>query len=188
MLNELAREKLLIRYLSAVECGDFEAVAAVLKQAEQDEELAAMLLEIHDEWTDVVVPATEAQALIDRLLHKQATAKSASHTLPEMLPLTVADVATQMRADTVLRGTLRREVNQVVHRLQGVNATLPSNLSDHNITKLFTQLGVVVNRRVQSFFRETAVFLSMARQQDQAQWAATRRQQKQPNSDDAKEM
>jgi hypothetical protein len=46
--RQLAREKALYRYSSALERGDFEAVAAVLAEAEQDSELEQMILEMNE--------------------------------------------------------------------------------------------------------------------------------------------
>jgi hypothetical protein len=46
--RQLAREKALYRYSSALDRGDFEGVSAVLKQAEQDAALERMLLEVNE--------------------------------------------------------------------------------------------------------------------------------------------
>jgi hypothetical protein len=46
--RQLAREKALYRYSSALERGDFEAVVAVLAEAEQDSELEQMILEMNE--------------------------------------------------------------------------------------------------------------------------------------------
>jgi hypothetical protein len=45
--QRVEREKALYRYTSGLERGDFDAVAAVLEQAEEDEELERMLLEVN---------------------------------------------------------------------------------------------------------------------------------------------
>ena len=46
--RQLAREKALYQYSSALECGDFEAASAVLGEAEQDAALEHMLLEVNE--------------------------------------------------------------------------------------------------------------------------------------------
>jgi hypothetical protein len=46
--RQLAREKALYRYSSALDRGDFEGVSAVLKQAEQDAAMERMLLEVNE--------------------------------------------------------------------------------------------------------------------------------------------
>jgi hypothetical protein len=46
--RRLARERALYEYTSALDRGDFEAVAAVLHQAETDEALAQMILEVNE--------------------------------------------------------------------------------------------------------------------------------------------
>ena len=46
--RQLAREKALYQYSSALECGDFEAALAVLGEAEQDAALECMLLEVNE--------------------------------------------------------------------------------------------------------------------------------------------
>ena len=47
-VRQLAREKTLYRYSSALERGDFEVVAAVLRGAEEDSALERMLLEVNE--------------------------------------------------------------------------------------------------------------------------------------------
>jgi len=47
-MRQLAREKTLYRYSSALQRGDFEVVAAVLREAEEDPVLERMLLEVNE--------------------------------------------------------------------------------------------------------------------------------------------
>ncbi len=48
----MEREKLLFRYSSALEDGDFETVSAVLRQAQADPQLERMLLELNQAYQD----------------------------------------------------------------------------------------------------------------------------------------
>ena len=59
--QSLAYEKILYRYSSALERGDFELVAAILAQAETDTELERLLLELDRAYTGK--PTTQAEIL-----------------------------------------------------------------------------------------------------------------------------
>src|SRR6185503_9234382 len=54
--RQLAREKLVFRYSSALERGDFEIISAVLREAENDPVLERMLHEINDVYRAELAP------------------------------------------------------------------------------------------------------------------------------------
>ncbi|HSJ57590.1 MAG TPA: DUF4349 domain-containing protein [Anaerolineae bacterium] len=56
--ERLARERALVRYMSALERGDFDGVAVVLRQAEADDVLERMIMEVNDVYR---VEATAAE-------------------------------------------------------------------------------------------------------------------------------
>jgi repressor of nif and glnA expression len=69
---QLAREKALYRYSSALERGDFDTVVAVLREAQHDPVLERMLVEVHEEYEreyDATVQADEVALLIFEFLN-----------------------------------------------------------------------------------------------------------------------
>ncbi len=67
--EQLEYEKILYRYTSALARGDFETVAAILKQAEEDETLAEMVLDLNETYQDEFAEQEEqaGQQLMNRL-------------------------------------------------------------------------------------------------------------------------
>ncbi|MCP5016895.1 MAG: hypothetical protein GY938_16745 [Ketobacter sp.] len=66
IMNHLIYEKIIYRYISAFEQGDFEALIAILQQAEQDPELETMLWEVSEQYGNehkqIMSKATAANA------------------------------------------------------------------------------------------------------------------------------
>ena len=56
---------------------------------------------------------------------------------------------------------------------------LPEELTGRKLRQFFAQLGVSVSDRFRELFRETAIFLSVSREQDMARLSAARRQSQQ---------
>jgi hypothetical protein len=73
--NSLEYEKLLFRYSSALERGDFEAVAAVLELAQADPELERMLLELNQAYTGMTASQPEATGASFNAPGESATAR-----------------------------------------------------------------------------------------------------------------
>jgi hypothetical protein len=72
----LARERALYQYSSALERGDFDAVAAVLHQAQTDEALERMILEVNEVYGAELgrdpVPGSEAERPVQRIGQRAA--------------------------------------------------------------------------------------------------------------------
>ena len=51
-MSHLLHEKIIYRYISALEQGDFETLTTILQQAEQDPELETMLWEVSKQYGD----------------------------------------------------------------------------------------------------------------------------------------
>jgi hypothetical protein len=62
-MNEMQREKILYRYTNAVERGDMDTVAAILRQAEDDPELEQMILEINRTLSQELPPSVQETEL-----------------------------------------------------------------------------------------------------------------------------
>ncbi len=76
MSTEFQREKLLLEYLSALDGGDFPAVEAILRAAQQDPVLERMLLEVHQELAaeEPSAAPVDAAALLHAVLEARAPA------------------------------------------------------------------------------------------------------------------
>lgn len=180
--QHLRREKALYRYANALERGDAEILAEVLQEAEYDASLENMLLEIHEAYLveKNAVANTKDVVLIRQLLQQHLPSGSENTVVEiEIPPLTISDVIARLQSDAAVRGPIQQEVTTVVQQLHRNTTPLPHSLSRHGVRTLFTQLGVSVSDHLQKLFRETAIFLSMGREQGIAQLAATRRQQRQ---------
>ncbi len=176
--QQLAREKALYRYISALERGDFDTVASVLHEAENDALLERMILEVNEVYCAEYDAATQADdaALIRQLLREHLPSGIATNEEVELPPLTVNDVMARLQVDAVLKGQVAQEAQTVMQQIRQADKPLPSNLNVRGVRDFFAKLGVSVSERFQKLFRETAIFLSMGREQGMARLAATRRQ------------
>jgi hypothetical protein len=177
-MHRLEREKLLLRYTTALDAGDFDTVALVLQMAEQDAELERMILEINDVMASELEEATDAQEdeTVRELIHTHLRS-ALSEVVPELPPLTVGHVMARIHADAALAGKVERETLAATRSYQTADTPLPTDLSLRGVGKLLERLGLKVGRRFQDIFRETAIFMRMGRNQGMARLAATRRQQ-----------
>lgn len=180
-VRQYEREKALFKYSSALERGDFETVATVLRDAESDPTLERMILEANEVYcTEQEVVMTEVDATLVRdLVQKYLPSAATSEEEMELPPITVSDVVARMQSDARLKTHVEREPKAVLERLRQAEVPLPENLSQRGVRELFQSLGLSLNQQFQKIFRDTAIFLSLGRQQGMARLAATRRQQKQ---------
>lgn len=183
--RRLTLEKTLVRYLAALEDGDFERVEAVLYDAKEDAELERMIFEVNDFYAAEMEESTQAneRAVVAELVHTYLPS-ALPEAPPEPPPLTVGHVLARIHADAALRGRVEREALAVTRPHQAADTPLPTDLSLRAVAQLLEDLGVQVGRRFQNLFRETAIFMRMGRNQGVARMAATRRQQ-QPRSNPA---
>lgn len=178
-MTHLEREKKLHLYLDALERGDFEMVSAILLQAEQDTELEKMIMnvsmQVADEY-DVTVQEETTQ-LVHQIIetHLRSGAYGIEEEF-EIPPIKLSDVANKLISDVKLPLQMQKEVQGFAQQLYSSQATLPARFNRHVLASLLDQLGVSVSISLKKLFHETAVMLSMGREQNQAQLAATRRQ------------
>lgn len=176
-----AREKAVYLYFRAFEHGDNEAMARILKQAETDGLLEAMIWQGHqlENAASAEVEQSEAATTLVSALEEAFPGKVLSApqaVFAEMPPLTVADVAARLQTDESAQGQsisapADRSALQQLSQMQ--EQYLPAHLTPRHLKAFFTQLGLQTTQRFQEQFKEAAVFLRMGRQQ-RTYLAATR--------------
>ncbi len=174
-----AREKALYHYGRALDCGDFETVAAVLKEAESDSELERMIIEINQVFrVEYEESARDDDAeVVRQLAHKHLPSGLESDIeVAELPPLTVADVAVRIKSDAARSGRTTRDVMTTAERLTASHAPLPETLNQAAVRQLLDRLGVPVSTTFLKVFRDTAIFLAMGREHGNARLAAARRE------------
>lgn len=177
--RELDREKALYRYVCALDRGDLDAMAAVLRQAERDPALEQMILETHEAFLaeeDATAEQGAAETVRELLRRCLPSAFAAEAEEMELPPLTVSDVVERLQSDAALNALAAREEGLVIEQLRQSHAPLPEDLSKRGLRKFFEELGLSLSERLQKLFRDTAVLLSIGREQHAARLAATRRQ------------
>jgi hypothetical protein len=169
--DTVLREKMIHRYIQALDQGDIDSVAAVLEAALDDSELDRVIAEINlalQEEEQLTPTAADAQLVRD-LLRKHLP--SAFHMdEPDERPLTVGDVAARLQADRRVPPA-DQEANR---RLLGSSVPLPTWLSAQAVSRLITELGVATSDRFLRAFRDTAIMLGMGHSHSQAQLGAAR--------------
>ena len=178
-MTQLAREKLLYRYINAIERGDFETVASLLQQAENDAELENMIVGVNEVLSDEYdsVAEKETAELVRHLLEKHLpSGLGNTEDDADIPPITLSNVAERVISNDSLQSHMRKEAKSIAHQLNQTEALLTERFSQRTLSVLFEELGISVSNSLKKLFHETAVFLSMRREQNLAQLAATRRQ------------
>lgn len=176
--RQLEREKMLCRYVCALDSGDFATVAAVLRQAERDQAFEQMILEVNEVYiSEGDEPAGESDAeTVRQLLRKHMpSGSSVENEEINLPPLTVGDIVARLQSDATLKG---QEAEAVIRQLRQSEVALPADLSKRGVGRFFLRLGFSLSEQFQKLFRETAIFLSMGREQRASRLAAARRQQR----------
>lgn len=179
--SEYARERALYRYSMALERGDLAAVAAILAEAEQDPALEAQILDLNLACAEEDAAASYAQdaAQVRSIVQKHLPGAFANTEVADLPPLTVGEVAAHVKVDAARDARTAQEVQTISRRLIADATLLPEDLSKPSIRRLFAHLGVQVSDGFGRLFRDTAIHLSMGREQNNMRMAATRRQQRQ---------
>lgn len=184
-LTNNERERLAILYCAALERGDFETVGEILERAGADSELERMILGISEESLNKNEQA-EIEAIIlnsSKIRVRELAESHISSGVPEfeeeqlsLPPLTVRTVLARLQEDVNVKNTIRREVADAQRELRTGDVDLPSDLSFGNVEKMLRSLGLRLSETAQKFVRRTAIFMSMAREENETRLAATRRQ------------
>ena len=179
----LGREKMLYRYCSALDRADFEDVADILREAEDDAELSRMISEANTAYAgeyEVIDVGIQADA-IRRLLAQHFPDSVAESGFTEVPPISIGDVAARLQSDCALKGMPDCEAQAMILRLYETKDTLPADLSPLGVQEMFAELGLRVSRRFQDLFRRTAIYLKIGREQSMVSLAAARRQRRSRN-------
>lgn len=181
--DERRYDALVYRYIAAFDRGDLDALEAIVRLAMDDPELDRILAGVdaalHAEAG--LQPPTEQARLVRQLLLKHVPSgvpEPEDEALPP--PPTVGDVAVRLRNEH-LAGQHLTAADQMANRqLLGSDVALPAPITGSAIARIVEAAGVTVSQRYQDRFKRAAIFLSMAREQDEIALAA-RRQGGQPS-------
>jgi hypothetical protein len=176
--DRLRRDRLVLRYLDALDAGNLEAVAALWDEAAADPALEQALLELSDGLfvedglgTDWARDAERVRALL-----KQHLPSGIPHEAPSR-PLTAGDVAARLKADDALGASLSEVDRAANERLLADHTPLPEQLGQLQLKRWTAGLGVTASERYWRAFRQTAVLLVMSRCQREGELAAARKAQ-----------
>jgi len=179
--RRVERERLFFRYSLALGRGDFEIMTEVLRVAERDLLLERMILELHaEEMAAEEGAAEQGHAVTVRELLRTFVPSGFAHEaeLEDLPPLTVSDVIGRLQSDAELKAALAREEKAALQHLRQSDLPLPQDLSQRGVHRLFEQIGLSLSAGFRKLFRETAIFLSMGREQQSGLLAAARRQRR----------
>jgi hypothetical protein len=179
LIRRRAREKALYRYGSALERGDFEVVADMLREAEHDAELERMILDLNQALQAEYEESAQdhaAEAVRQLVREHLPSGLDSSVEEVELPPLTVADVIARIKRDAAVRGPATHEVMAMAERLAAVQTPLPVTLSHSAVRRLLEGLGASASKSFLKLFRDTAIFLAMGREHGNARLAAARRE------------
>jgi hypothetical protein len=184
-MNERARKRkdrdsaawpgIAVRYLDALDTGDLDTVARLWERAAADPELERILGELTDGLAVEEGPDPDWKgdaAHVKDLLRRHLPSGFAT---PPAAPLTVADVAARLQADSTLSGRLSPADQASNARLLGNSTLIPDDLGLPQLEKWQKKLGVSASPAYWRAFRQAAVLLSMGRCQQAGELAAARR-------------
>jgi hypothetical protein len=179
--GEIARERTLFLYSTALERGDFARVAEIWEQASRDDVLEQLLLDIDAELRsstfDLQLEYTSDAAVVRELVHRFFPgALGPTEEELTVVPVTVAEVAARLQTDLRTQSDVDRDV-VAIKQLREMDVPLADNLSQEAIHKFFEAIGLTVSERIEKLFRQAAIFMSMGRRQGELRMAATRQQQ-----------
>lgn len=172
--DEARRQQIVERYVSALDRGDFDTVAAVLMDAVADPDLDRLLVEVDAELhQDAGLPAPVEQARAVRsLLLRHLPGAFAE---PESGPPRVGDVAARLQADhaigrqPLLPGDLAANERLLVDR-----TSLDGPMTARTVRQVAATLPVQASDRYWELFRRAGLALLMARSTGSNHLAAAR--------------
>lgn len=172
-----ARERLLDRYVLAIDDGDLEEVAATLNAAYEasrdDPEIDRLITEINRAYREEegLTPLAADAHLVRELLRRCVPSAFDTHDHLKR-PLTVGDIASRLQA----QGRVRLGDDETNHALLGSIISLPKPLTAPAIKKLAGELGAGGSEFYWRTFRDEAITMGISRSHDQAKLAARERQ------------
>jgi len=170
------RERLLDRYVLAIDSGDLEELAATLDAAYEasrdDPEIGHLITEINRAYREEegLTPLAADAHLVREILHKCVPSAFDTHDHLKRL-LTVGDVASRLQA----QGHVRPGDDETNRALLGIVVSLPKPLTAPAIKQLASELGAGGSEFYWRTFRDEAITMGIARSHDQAKLAARAR-------------
>jgi hypothetical protein len=167
--TDMKHQKVIHRYIRALDEGNLDDVLQVLEKAADDPVLDQMIVEINYaiEQEEGLTPFAQDAELVRALVQKHFDGVRSNESQE---PLTVGEVAARMQADRSVPIS-----DQPVHKnLLQLTTPLPEFLNIQAIRKLATTLQVNASEKFWRVFRDTAIMMGIGR--GQAQMAAARKQ------------
>ncbi len=187
--NERLRtsERLLDRYVLALDDGDPEEVMAALDEAYEaapnDPEIERLIMEINRTYrADAGLTPLDADASLVRELLRQHVPSAFNTNDHLKRPITVGEVASWLQA----QGRVRADDQEVNRSLLTSSTALPPSLTVPAVKNLATELRVGGSQFYWRAFRDAAITIGISRSHDQAQLAARERQARRPSRRDKK--
>jgi hypothetical protein len=183
------RERLLDRYVLAIDDGDLEEMAATLDAAYEasrdDPEIDRLITEINHAYREEegLTPLAADTYLVRELLRRCVPSAFDTHDHLRR-PLTVGDIASRLQA----QGRVRPGDDETNHALLGSNVSLPKPLTAPTIKKLAGELRAGGSEFYWRTFRDEAITMGISRSHDQAKLAARERRARRPSRQNKKKQ
>ncbi len=184
--RDVLRQKLIDRYVQALDEGEVDQAIEVLKAAQDDPVLTRMIGQVEqgfEEELGIEPLAQQAQAV--RSLLQEQLVSSFTEEEEDLSQLTIGEVAARLQADK----KVPREDLETNQKLIARQEELPARLSIQAIRELAARLQVKASSKFWDLFRDMAIIMQIGR--SQAQMAAMRRKaakrsERQENNDETK--
>lgn len=154
------RDRALHRYITALERGDTDGVAAILEMALDDPELDQLISEVNQtfEEEEALIPTANDAELVRDLLHKHFASAFEDEKV-ETVPFEVRDVAYRLERDPRVPSADRKTNRS----LRGVNVALPRRLDRRGMERLKKDLHVEASERFWRRFKDAAIAMEIGR-------------------------
>ena len=183
------RERVLDRYMLAIDSGDLEGMAAALDAAYEvsrdDPEIGYLITEINRACREEegLTPLAADAHLVREILRQCVPSAFETHDHLKR-SLTVGDIASRLQA----QGLVRLGDDGTNNALLGSTILLPKPLNAPAIKKLAGELGAGGSEFYWRAFRDEAITMSISRSHDQAKLAARERRARRPPSHNKKKQ
>lgn len=163
------RDRALHRYITALERGDMDGVAAILEIALDDPELDELISEVNQAYQEEegLTPTADEAKLVRKLLQKNF-ASAFEDEEAKIEPLEVKEVAARLESDRRVPSA-DQEANR---SLRDIHIVLPRRLGRQEMEGLKKGLHVEASERFWRRFKDTAIMMEIGRANDPSRLAA----------------
>ena len=164
------RDRALHRYITALEQGDMDGVAAILEMALDDPELDELISEVNEAYQEEEgLTPTAADAKLVRDLLQKNFASAFEDEEAKLEPLQVGKVAARLESDSRVPSA-DKEANR---SLRDVHIAVPRRLDHQEMEELKKRLHhVEASERFWRRFKDTAIMMEIGRANDPSRLAA----------------